>query len=146
MEQNISSLNELLSFLENNTSKIARELRKEGYEIAGHMEVKVPQKKQPPYDMVGVLRKKEPIKKKVFGVSYNKAQRKDCIGKIWTNNREINGIEANDKRWIAEIYGPENFIEMDGLSNRLSSLYGVQISKFVYRDSRKERYIFDLAS
>jgi hypothetical protein len=144
MKQNISSLDEFLSFLESNTSKIARELRKEGYGISGHMEIKVPQKKQPPYDMVGILRKKEPIKKKILGVSYNLAQREDCIGKIWTDNRKINGIEANDKRWIVEIYGPENFMEMDGLSNRLSSLYGVETPKFVYIDPREETYLSDL--
>jgi hypothetical protein len=145
MEKNINSLEEYLSFFENHTSKIAKELRKEGYEIAGHMELKVPKEKQPPYNMVGILRKKEPIQKKLLGIRYNMPQREDCIGKVWTDNREINGIQAvNDKRWLVEIYGQDNYLEVAKLVKKIASPYKIKISKFVHENPREEAYLSDI--
>jgi hypothetical protein len=139
MKQNISSLDEFLSFLENPTSKIAEGLRKEGYEIAGHMGLKVPSDKKPPYNMVGILKDKKPLEKNICGFKHNKKQRADLIAEVWEDNTE------KDKKLIAHIYGYDNFREASRLIKRLSSPYGIKIVKLVYKDPREENYLSDIA-
>jgi hypothetical protein len=139
MEKNIGSLDEFLSFLENPVYRIAEELRKEGYEIAGHMGVKVPKEKQPPHNMVGILKDKKPLEKNICGFKYNKKQRADLLAEVWEDNTE------KDKKLIAHIYGYENFREASRLIKRLSSPYRVKIVKLVYKDPREENYLSDIA-
>jgi hypothetical protein len=142
--QNMKEENDLensINRCENPIYRIAKGLREEGYEIAGHMGIKVPKEKQPPHNMVGILRKKEPIKKRFLGIiPYTEKQRHDYVGKLWTDNVEKGAIE--DKKWILNIYGQDNFTEVTGLMNKFASP-DVEIDRFVYKDKREESYLFD---
>src|SRR4030043_129532 len=126
MEKNIGSLEEFLSFLDNPIYRIAKGVKEEGYDIAGHMGIRVPETKQPPCNMVGILKNKKPVKKSVCGFKYNKKQRADLLAEVWEDDRE------KDKKLIAHIYGYDNFHEASRLIEKFSSPYK-EILKLVYK-------------
>jgi hypothetical protein len=143
MEQNISSLNELLSFWENPVYKIAEGLRKEGYEVAGHMGVKVPEQKQPPCNMVGILKERDPIQKSFFGIKYNKSRRAFHLGTIWINNEEKGAIE--DEKWILEVCGEKYKSKLTELVEKIALPYNVQVETILSRKTpMRETYLSDL--
>ena len=118
-EQNITSLNEHLSFLD--IHDIAEKVREEkGYAIAGHMGIRVSEEKQSPPSMFGILKEKQ-------------SQRADLLGELWNE----------DNKFTLKIYGHDNYLEVSRLIKKHLSPYRIKPEKFVYQDKREESYFFD---
>ncbi|HPD81813.1 MAG TPA: hypothetical protein PK357_01810 [Candidatus Pacearchaeota archaeon] len=131
-EHNITSLNEYLSFLD--MHGIAKGIKQEkGYDIAGHMGIRVSEEKQAPHNMFGILKEKQPLEKSILGIKYKKPQRADLLGELWNE----------DEKFILKIYGHDNYLEVSKLIKKHLSLYGIKPEKFVYQDKRRESYLFD---
>jgi hypothetical protein len=132
-EKNITSLNEYLSFLD--IHQIAEGIKKEkGYDIAGHMGIRISQGKLTPYNMLGILKEKKPLEKSILGIfKYTKPQRADLLGELWNE----------DEKFILKIYGQDNYLEVSKLIKKHLSPYRIKPEKFVYQDKREESYLFD---
>jgi len=131
-EYNITSLNEYLSFLDMNN--IARGIKEEkGYDIAGHMGIRVPEEKSSPCNMFGILKEKEPLEKSILGIKYKKSQRADLLGELW----------KDDNKFLLKVYGQDNYLEVSRLIKKHLSPYKIKPEKIVYQDKREESYLFD---
>ncbi len=131
-EYTITSLNEYLSFLD--MHRIARGIKEEkGYDIAGHMGIRVPEEKTSPYNMFGILKDKKPLEKRILGIKYSQKQRADLLGELW----------REDDKFTLKVYGQENFLEVSKLIKKHLSPYKPKLSKIVYTDRREESYLFD---
>ena len=128
-EHNITSLNEYLSFLDILENGIRNE---KGYDIAGHMGIRVPEKKKHPSNMLGILKEKEPIEKVVLGIKYNQSQKADLLGELW----------KEDDKFTLKVYGQDNYLEVSRLIKKHLSPYKIKPEKVIYQDSREESYLF----
>lgn len=133
-EYTITSLNEYLSFLERVAEGISKE---KGYAVAGHMGIRVPDKKTSPSNMLGILKEKEPLEKSILGfIKYHKPQRADHLGELWKDNN----------KFTLKIYGQDNYLETMELIKKYSPHEEINLEKFVYQDPKEETYISDLVA
>jgi hypothetical protein len=132
-EQNITSLNDYLSFLESPIHRIAKEVMEEGYDIAGHMGIRVSEKNKHPSNMIGILKNKDPLEKRILGIKFNQKQRAELIGELWNNN----------DKFTLKVYGQDNYLEVCRLVKKHLSAYNIKPKKVIYQDSREESYISD---
>lgn len=131
-ECNITSLNEYLSFLD--FHQIAEGIKEEkGYDIAGHMGIRISQGRPSPCNMFGILKEKKPLEKRILGIKRTKPQRADLLGELWNE----------DEKFTLKIYGHDNYLEVSRLIKKHLSPYGIKPEKFVYQDKKEESYLFD---
>ncbi len=131
-EYNITSLNEYLSFLD--MHGLSQRIREEkGYNIAGHLGIRVPEEKQAPYNMFGILKEKQPVVKSIFGIKYKKPQRAELLGELW----------KEEDKYLLKVYGQDNYIELMRLIKKHLSSRKSKLDKIIYQDKREESYLFD---
>jgi hypothetical protein len=131
-EHNITSLNEYLSFLD--IQGIARKIKKEkGYDIAGHLGIRIPEGKEAPYNMFGVLKEKQHLEKNILGIKYKKSQRADLLGELW----------KEEDKYLLKVYGQDNYIELIRLIKKHLLSRKSKLDRIVYQDKREEGYLFD---
>ena len=122
---------------------VSEELKKRGYCLAGHMNLKIGKQKKSLSSFIGILKNQKPIQKKILGIKLNKKQKAIYIGKIWFNNKSKNADE--NKKWILQVYGRRHLSEMTKLFNSLSKPYGVKLDVHLKSEYIvKENYLFDI--
>jgi len=137
--EEISLDRKVVSF-ENPAYGVAQKVREEGYEIAGHMGIK---QKRPTHNMVGILKEREPFKKKMYGIKWKFNPRAFHLGTIWINHYERGAKE--DKKWIMEVYGKKYLPKLTELAEKLSSDYNVEVEvKLAGNFPRRQTYLSDL--
>lgn len=139
MKQKNDSLDKILFSCESPVYRIAKGLRKKGYEIAGHMGVK---QKKPTCNMVGILKEREPIQKNFYGIKYNQNQRALYVATLWINSEEKKAIE--DKRWVLEVNDEKYKTKLTKLVEKLSLPYNVKIQVKLLNDPREETYLSEV--
>lgn len=122
---NLTNLTDISSFCYGPSYSVSEELKERGYELAGHMNLKLGKQKKPLSSFIGILKNQKPIQKKILGIKLNKRQKAIYIGKIWFNNESKNAYE--DKKWVLEVYGRRHLSEMTKLFDALSKSHGVKL-------------------
>ena len=143
MKEDIDQLDKILSLCEDPVLSIAKELREEGYEIAGCMGVR---QKTPPCNLIGILKEREPIQKDFYGIlKWNKNQRALHLGTILLNCKKEKAEEG--EKWVLEVYGREYLLELTEVVKRLSLPYKAKIQVKLCSDfPREENYLHELGS
>lgn len=131
-EYNITSLNEYLSFLD--MYRIAGAIKEEkGYDIAGHLGIRVPEKKQAPPHMFGILKERPPLEKSILGIKRTKPQKSELLGELW----------EEDGGYLLKVYGQDNYIELIRLIKKHLLSRKSKLDKIIYQDKREEGCLFD---
>jgi hypothetical protein len=104
---------------------VSEELRKRGYEIAGHMNLRIPRQKNPMSAFIGILKNQKPVQKKIFGIKLNRERKAVYLGRLWFNNESKMAVE--DEKWVLDVYGRRNLSELTKLLNSISKDYGVKV-------------------
>jgi hypothetical protein len=111
---------------------VAKGLKENGYDIAGHGGIRTP---KPQNDFIGILKDEEPIQRSFLGCKipfWYKYQRGHQIGKLWLNHEGRKAKE--DKRWVLEVYGIEYCPELSEIITELSRPYNVHVSTKIEKD------------
>ena len=101
---------------------LAKSLRQIGYEIADPLGMRL---SDPRYDVIGILKPREPLQKSFLKIKYKEDQRALFIGTLWLNNLS-RGVTEN-KKWILEVYGRDNVRELTDLVREFSEPCGVEV-------------------
>lgn len=127
---------------------LAVKLRENGYEIAGHMGIKINKKKKPNRNFLGILEDRKPLQKNFLGVrylKYNLPQRAYLLATLWFNDEKRKADE--NKLWILEVRRKEYLNKLTKLVNALSEPYNVKVKVKLKSDGLvEEKYLSDILS
>jgi hypothetical protein len=134
-----NQLEDIASSFYGTSYKVAKGLREQGYEIAGHGRIR---RENPLTNFIGILKETEPIQKSFLGIKYNKKQKALLVGKLWLNHE---GREASEeKEWLLEIYGKKYLPKLKkivtGFSNNCDVNLRVKLEK---NKPLEEKSVFD---
>jgi len=132
------SIDDRVTYYENSVA-VAKILRERGYYIACSTGVR---KSEPNYNVVGILKPREPAQRSFLGFKWNSQQRAVYIGTLWLENQS-RGAKL-DKNWVLEVYGRDYVPELTELVKELSELHQIQVQ--IRLDSEKpytETYLSD---
>ncbi len=144
MKNKRESLDKLIHHCINPVDGIAYELRKEGFDIAGHLGVRA-RKGKPARAMLGILKNQEPVEKKFLGFSKNVKSKAHLIGEIWFNKDSKYSTPEGEP--ILMVYGKEYLPVLKNLFRGFSHKYNVYPKLQLMSDTpRQETYLHEVTS
>lgn len=148
-EKEGSSLNEIISSCQSPVYEVAERFREEGYDVAGHMRVRVSNIKNLPKNMIGVLKDREPVQasflglKSIFGYQLTRQPRAFHYGRIWFDDEDKGAIEG--KNWFFEANGTKEMFKIKRILEDIASPYGIKVqSELYHKHPKRERYLHEL--